>query len=206
MRGEIHAPEEGDSAEVGKFIFFRRAWKRGSERRGSKPATKQMLLPSGLYRQNGGIGGRFHFPASSRSILLSIVVVLFVAFEMGRENLGDQQARLPMAKLRVLWNSRLNPNRTSILATFGHTGNYLIRSEPGLGRLASELGSALGRRFAVFSARAISEVVADAARTRAPRGSPGLRLTPSLVMNLKSQGQIPPKLENTSRAVSYALA
>ena len=31
-RGDVHAPEEGHSAGAdGKFIFFRRAWKRGSE-------------------------------------------------------------------------------------------------------------------------------------------------------------------------------
>ena len=36
LRGNVHAPEEGYSANAGgKFILRRRAWKRGSERRGS---------------------------------------------------------------------------------------------------------------------------------------------------------------------------
>ncbi len=35
-RGDAHAPEEVYlTGAGGKFIFFRRAWKRGSERRGS---------------------------------------------------------------------------------------------------------------------------------------------------------------------------
>ncbi len=35
LRREVHALEEGYSIEAcGKFIFFRRAWKRGSEHEG----------------------------------------------------------------------------------------------------------------------------------------------------------------------------
>ena len=129
----------------------------------------------------------------------------YLAFEVGRSNLGDKHARLPMPELRELWNRKLEAQGISIRASYGHTGNYVIQSPLGLQVLSSVASSILERTFTIFHAAEVADFLDQAASVELPSSSFGLRLAPGAVMSVDPLASAPATLSPTERVVVSSL-
>jgi hypothetical protein len=85
----------------------------------------------------------------------------FVAFAVGVGNLGRQGKP---RKRMSLWVEELNQlllksSQTTILSSYGHTGNFIVRSVGSRACLAAELGNSMGVPCAVLTIAELSNVV-----------------------------------------------
>jgi hypothetical protein len=134
------------------------------------------------------------------------VVQHFVLFEVGRANVGDSGTRIPTSQLIKQWSVALEDSRVRVIASVGHTGNYIAEGDD---TITAEDVAALMRqqnvRVAAFTAAEFVLWVGAAkiSLSLLPDTPPGRRPTAGVVMDLDPTAGFP-LLPPSSERIAFA--
>lgn len=125
--------------------------------------------------------------------------VTFVAFQVGRSNVGRKGQRVTSDQSRKRWNEVLMAKRLDFRASCGHTGNFIIESNGPVtvDQVIAALVVLTPLRFCVFSREPFRQWLGElTTRTATPSAGDGRRATLGAVTDLAPGGAKPPKLES----------
>jgi hypothetical protein len=109
----------------------------------------------------------------------------YAAFGVGLGNLG-RQSRVRIAKTE--WIAHLNRGLarlhtdTVIIAAYGHTGNFIVRSTEEPDALVNALREVLRTHCALTSMNGLQVLVTQLSTASTPTGDTGVRLTPGAAL------------------------
>jgi len=120
---------------------------------------------------------------------------LVFAFNIG--NLGRHAGRRePVAECLRRLNQELAPD-VAVLASFRHTGNFIVDSKLPSEDVAEEIARAIPAKCAVLTIEDVVNLIAEVGRHRRPASKQGIRWTPGLAFRI-DEGE-PSGLANQSR-------
>lgn len=126
----------------------------------------------------------------------------FVAFQVGRSNVGRKGRRVTSGQSLERWNETLTQGGLRFSASYGHTGNFIVESRAlvTVDQAITALAVLQPLRFCVFSRDDFKQWLDHlSVEMSAPSVQKGRRATLGAVMDLNPRGETPPML-NSSQA------
>lgn len=133
----------------------------------------------------------------------------FVAFQVGRSNVGRRGRRVASSESQEKWNHRLSVKGFQVRASYGHTGNFIVESHAPVAvtQVIAALELLIPLRFCVFSQEGFKQWFGElTTKSTKPSVQGSRRATLGAVMDLDPGGKEPPRLEPSETRIFDNLA